>query len=237
MRAPDSSLPDLKALQSDLAYTFKNVSLLRQALTHKSFVNESARSGGDNERLEFLGDAVLDLVISEVMMSRFPDAREGALSKMKAAVVNRHTLLQVAQRIDLGRFLILGKGEERTLGRNKLSLLSNGMEAVIGAIYQDGGLLSARTAVLKLFSEALEALHGDDMPVDYKTALQEFCQQRRSALPVYRVVGESGPDHRKGFEVSIQIGARRYATGVGASKKIAEQSAAQAAFLQITQEG
>jgi ribonuclease III len=234
MRASDSPLPDLKALQHGLDYTFKNVRLLKQALTHRSFANEAGC--GHNERLEFLGDAVLDLIISEVLMSRFPDEPEGTLSKMKATVVNRNTLLQIAQRIDLGRFLILGKGEERTLGRNKLSLLSNGMEAVIGAIYQDGGLPAARMAVLKLFSEVLEALL-QETPVDYKSALQEFCQQRLSALPVYRVVRELGPDHRKGFEVSIQIGAQIYATGMGVSKKSAEQSAAQTAFLRVTQEG
>ncbi len=236
MRASNSSSPALDALQRDLAYFFKTTHLLKQALTHKSYVNEAARSTGDNERLEFLGDAVLDLVICEALMSRFPDAPEGALSKMKAAVVNRDALFHLARRVNLGRFLILGKGEEGTLGRNKASLLSNAVEAIIGAIYQDRGFLSAQAAVLNLFSPALQALRWPDTPVDYKSALQELCQKQFSTLPVYQVMGESGPDHQKGFEVSIHVEEVLCATGVGASKKSAEQMAAQAAFLRLTTE-
>ena len=227
----------LDALQHSLSYCFKTVHLLEQALTHKSYANEVAKAVTcDNERLEFLGDAVLDLVIRDALMAQFPDAPEGALSKMKAVIVSRGALWAVAHQIHLGRFLILGKGEERTFGREKASLLANAVEAVIGAIYQDGGFKAARTAVRHLFSSALQKLHQPDVPMDSKTVLQEFCQKRLSTLPVYQIIRESGADHQKRFEVNVQIGNLSYATGVGTSKRMAEQMAAQEALSRIVVE-
>lgn len=233
------SSADLSTLQERLRYFFQAPIRLRQALTHKSYFNETQdKSIEDNERLEFLGDAVLDLIISEALVARFPDAPEGDLSKMKAKVVSETTLARIAREIGLGRFLLLGKGEERTLGREKSSLLADAMEAVIAAIYLDRGYLAAREVVLKEFALPLEELTGPEVSVDYKTELQEFCQKAFETLPTYRVIQESGPDHQKIFEVEIAILGAPYGIGVGKSKKEAEQRAAQMTLKQFqTREG
>lgn len=220
---------DLSRLQNALSYSFKEPNGLKQALIHKSYVNETKDKGlADNERLEFLGDAVLDLVISEALMKRFPNAPEGDLSKMKAKVVNEGTLALIAKEIELGKFLYLGKGEERTLGREKVSLLADAMEAVIAAIYLDRDFSAARQVVLKLFEAPLHDLTGPDVSVDYKTELQELCQKKFALLPFYHLLRESGPDHEKRFEVEIRIQGVSYGIGRGRSKKEAEQKAAQA---------
>jgi ribonuclease-3 len=229
-------MSDLSILQKRLGYTHKP-QRLRQALTHKSYLNESKEKGiEDNERLEFLGDAVLDLIISEVLVERFPNAPEGDLSKMKARVVSEATLARVAREIDLGQFLLLGKGEERTQGREKSSLLADAMEAVIAAVYLDLGFPAAREVILKAFTLPMEELTGPEVIVDYKTDLQEFCQREFETLPVYRVVQESGPDHQKVFEVEIQILDALYGIGSGKSKKEAEQKAAQITLERLKKE-
>ena len=228
---------DLSVLQKRLSYSFAEPKLLRQALTHKSYLNESKeKKVQDNERLEFLGDAVLDLIISEALVRRFPDSPEGDLSKMKAKVVSEGTLARVAKEIDLGSFLFLGKGEELTFGREKSSLLANALEAVIAAVYLDRDFYAAREMVLTAFELPLQETSRPDQSVDYKTELQEQCQEIFELLPVYQVIQESGPDHQKTFEVEIRIQGNPFGIGIGKSKKEAEQKAAQAALAQLFRE-
>lgn len=220
---------DLSFLQKRLSYSFIEPKLLRQALTHKSYLNESKdKTIKDNERLEFLGDAVLDLIVSEALVKRFPDFPEGDLSKMKAKVVSEGTLARIAKEIDLGSFLFLGKGEEITSGREKSSLLADAMEAVVAAVYLDQGFSAAREVVLKEFELPLREMTRPDLSADYKTELQELCQEIFETLPVYQVIQESGPDHQKKFEVEIRIQGIPFEVGIGRSKKEAEQKAAEA---------
>ncbi|MBN4054752.1 ribonuclease III [Nitrospira defluvii] len=222
-------------LQKRLAYTFRNPDLLEEALTHKSFMNETKKKTlKDNERLEFLGDAVLDLIICQTLMEQFPDVPEGDLSKMKAKIVNEDTLAQIAQAMDLGAFLLLGKGEERTQGSEKPSLLANALEAVIAAIYLDAGLEASRDVILNHFKLSLKAVVPGEILFDYKTALQEYSQKRFGTLPVYCLVNESGPDHQKRFEIETWVEGKACGLGMGKSKKAAEQQSAETAlaFLQ-----
>jgi ribonuclease-3 len=229
MRSKDASF-----LEKRLSYSFIEPQLLRQALTHKSYLNESKdKTVKDNERFEFLGDAVLDLIISEALVKRFPDSSEGDLSKMKAKVVSEGTLARIAKGIDLGDFLFLGKGEEMTLGREKGSLLADALEAVIAAIYLDQGFFAAREMVLNEFDLSLQELTRPDQSVDYKTELQELCQEMFESLPVYQVIQESGPDHQKTFEVEIRIKGNVFGVGIGKSKKEAEQRAAEITLKQL----
>lgn len=222
---------ELSSLEQRLAYTFQVPERLRQAVTHKSYINETKdKTVEDNERFEFLGDAVLDLIISEALVARFPNAPEGDLSKMKSRVVSEGTLARIAKVIDLGRYLYLGKGEERTLGREKISLLADALEALIAAVYLDGGLPAVREVVIREFEPALRELTRPEVTVDYKTELQELCQKVFESLPTYQVVRETGPDHQKLFEVEIRIQGTPYATATGRSKKEAEQRAAQIAL-------
>ncbi len=222
---------DLKFLEEALFYSFDAPTRLRQALTHKSYLNENREAGvKDNERLEFLGDAVLGLIISDVLMERFPNASEGDLSKMKARIVSEEILARIARGIDLGSFLYLGKGEERTLGKEKPSLLADAMEAVIAAIYLDRGFILVREVVLKQFEGQLKEVTLSRVAGDYKTELQEQCQKRFGILPVYEVIQESGPDHQKRFEIEIRINEVPYGVSTGNSKKEAEQGAAKIAL-------
>ncbi len=226
---------DFAVLETHLAYSFTSRARLQAALTHKSYLNETPDAQvGDNERLEFLGDAVLDLIISEVLMARFPEADEGRLSKMKSRVVGADTLTRTAREIGLGTYLLLGKGEEKTSGRHKPSLLADTLEAVIAAMYLDGGLAATRASVLRLFARPLQEMENPDCFADYKTTLQEHCQRARGTLPTYRVLRTSGPDHQKIFEVEVQIGAVTRGVGVGKNKKEAEQQAARAALDTLT---
>jgi len=220
----------IERLAGRLGYCFRTPRLLEAALTHKSYLNESPDpSREDNERLEFLGDAVLDLVISERFLSQFPGAPEGDLSKLKARTVSETALSHVARRLDLGSSLVLGRGEELTGGRDKPSLLADALEAVIAAVYLDGGLAAARQVVLTAFSDLFDNLSRPEV-ADHKTELQEICQRDFSVLPVYRVLRESGPDHHKQFYVELLIRGEVYGVGTGRSKKEAEQQAARHAL-------
>lgn len=220
-----------------LKYQFTREALLNEALTHKSYVNE--RKGANrrhNERFEFLGDAVLSLIISEYLAVRYPELTEGALSKLKARLVSEAVLASAARRLDLGAHLRLGRGEELSQGRTKPSLLADGLEAVIAAVYLDGGLESARAFTLDVFAEELreiESLPTTPGGEDYKTRLQEWCQQRYEALPRYVLVKESGPDHQKFFEVDVEIEGKVAGSGRGHSKKEAEQMAARQALEKV----
>jgi ribonuclease-3 len=233
--------PSLDALQSALDYRFRNDRLLEEAVTHKSYVNEQRpASGADNERLEFLGDAVLSLVVSEQLAVLLPHAPEGALSKHKARLVSESMLAGVAKRLDLGACLRLGRGEEVSRGREKESLLADAVEAVIAAVHLDGGLDSSRRVVAKLFEREFsqvasrQHLPGED---DYKTQVQEWCQRRFDSLPSYAVVRESGPDHDKVFDVEVTVNGEVVGRGRGRSKKEAEQSAAKQALQLAAREG
>ncbi len=222
-------------LEGRLGYAFRNASLCESALTHKSWMNETQETGRtDNERLEFLGDAVLALVTSDMLMRRFPDQPEGELSKARAALVNEASLAHVAETLALGQWIFLGRGEEQAGGRQKRSLLANTLEALLGAIYLDGGFLAAFRVAEPLLSPFVA-----DVPAaaskDFKSRLQELAQARLQMAPSYVVLSEQGPDHAKTFEVAISIGDREYARAFGQSKKEAQQNAAELALTTLAQ--
>ena len=226
--------PSLDSLQTALDYRFRDVRLLEDALTHKSYVNEQRpAAGSDNERLEFLGDAVLSLVVSEQLAVLLPRSSEGALSKHKARLVSESMLADVARRLKVGSCLRLGRGEELSRGREKDSLLADAVEAVIAAVHLDGGLESSRRVVAGLLREELAQVASQQHRPgenDYKTQVQEWCQRRFESLPSYAVVRESGPDHDKLFEVELSVNGAVVGRGTGRSKKEAEQSAARQAL-------
>ncbi|MCP9438552.1 MAG: ribonuclease III [Nitrospira sp.] len=220
-----------------LPYRFRNRALLDEALTHKSYVNENRdKHVRHNERLEFLGDAVLSLIISEYLATRYPELREGALSKLKADLVSESSLAAAARRLDLGAHLKMGRGEERSMGRKKPSLLADGLEAVIAAVYLDGGIKASRTFVLETLAEELrkmESMQTSPGRGDYKTRLQEWCQKRHKFVPRYHTLRETGPDHQKLFQVEVSVGDETLGVGQGSSKKEAEQEAARRALERI----
>ncbi len=217
-------------LERTLGYRFSQPELLSIALTHPSAVGAGEPH---YERLEFLGDAVLDLAIADLLMRRLPEAKEGVLSKARASIVNGRTLAVKAAEIGLGYRLRLGKGEEKSAGRGKTSILAASFEAVIGAIYTDGGLAPAQAVIEGLFAEDLG---GSAAERDYKTELQEIAYRRFRAQPVYELVAARGPDHAKRFTTRIRIGGRELGVGEGGSKKQSEQAAAREALGQIGQE-
>lgn len=221
---------DSAGLERILEYKFQRPELLDTALTHPS-----ATTLGEPhyERLEFLGDAVLDLAIADLLMRRFPEAKEGSLSKERASIVNGRTLAVKAIEIGLGREMRLGKGEEKSGGRDKTSILAAAFEAVIGAIYTDGGLDPARRVVESLFADDIG---GPAAERDYKTELQEIAYRRFRSQPVYELVAARGPDHAKRFTTRIRIGGREFGVGEGGSKKQSEQAAARAALGKIDQD-
>jgi ribonuclease III len=213
---------DLDELEARLEHAFADRSRLSVALTHRS---ASGRVGENNEKLEFLGDAVLNLAISDLLMERFSEMREGDLSKVRASVVNGAVLATKAAALDLGRELRLGRGEERSGGRQKESILSSAYEAVLGAVFLDAGFAAARRLVARDFARELDEATARDF-ADPKTRLQELTQRRFKATPVYGLVRSSGPDHAKAFEVEIRLEDRVLGRGEGRSKKAAEQEAA-----------
>jgi ribonuclease-3 len=223
-------------VEGHLGYVFRDPELLTTALTHKSFVNEHPEVGtSDNERLEFLGDAVLDLIVSRFLVDRFPRHSEGELSKLRATVVCEVGLAGLARRLGLGDCLWLGRGEELTAGRAKPSILADAYEAVLAAVYLDGGLDAATRVLCGQLAEVLDALERGEGAVDHKTRLQEFAQAELRAVPRYRLVSSTGPDHDKTFEVDLTIADEVMARGAGKTKKEAEQRAAEAA-LRVLQE-
>jgi ribonuclease III len=214
------------ALEERLGHTFADHALCEAALTHKSWLNEAVGTARtDNERLEFLGDAVLALVVSDLLMKRFPDRSEGELSKARAVIVSEVGLSKTAQGMGLGQWIFLGRGEDQAGGRGKASILSDALEALMGAVYLDGGLAAARAVAERLFADGLRDAESQTRH-DYKSRLQERSQALLQATPQYRVVGQEGPDHDKRFSVTISLAGREYGRAVGRSKKEAEQSAA-----------
>lgn len=221
---------NLTELQHKLLYEFKNANLLEASLRHSSFVNEQADIGmRDNERLEFLGDAVLNLVVGDILMQHYPDSEEGDLSRMRANLVNETQLAAIARSLNLGSYLQLGKGEIQTNGREKNSILADTLEAVMAAIYLDGGFKSAFNVIDRHFSPLIDATATPMINYDYKSQVQEFVQVTQQEMPIYTVIHESGPDHDKTFRVRLQL-QQLHAEGIGKSKKMAEQDAARKAL-------
>jgi ribonuclease-3 len=229
---------DLADLQQVLGHRFRRPELLERALTHSSALGERARAAErDNERLEYLGDAVLGLLVSEYLIDTFPDWTEGQLSKGRARLVNSASLYEAARRLDLGPHLRLSRGEEKTGGREKPALLANTFEALVAAIYVDGGLDAARQFVARSLLDAAVAAEGARLEQsDHKSALQELLQAHALPAARYNVVREEGPDHRKTFWVEVSVNGLAGATGSGANKKEAEQSAAEQALRQLREE-
>ena len=210
---------------------FGRKDLLQRALVHRSYLNENPGYAlGSNERLEFLGDAVLGFVVAEHLYHAFPEMPEGELTNYRAALVRLRTLARVAERLDLGRFLFLGKGEEASGGRERASLLARSLEAVIGASFLDQGLDATRAFILRLLSPELERIMGEDAAKDDKSRLQELAQAETGLTPAYHTVASLGPDHAKVFVVEVRLGERVLAEGRGRSKQEAEQVAARAAL-------
>jgi ribonuclease-3 len=228
---------DLSELQQKLRYEFKNLDFLTESLRHSSFVNENLDLDiQDNERLEFLGDAVLNLVVGHMLMVRYPDLKEGDMSKMRANLVNESQLASIAQEMNLGSYLQLGKGEIQTKGWEKPSILANTFEAVIAAIYLDGGFDTAFKIIDGHFSILLESVVMSTVNHDFKSQVQELIQMRQQKMPVYTVVHESGPDHEKTFRVRLDAGEIQ-TEGEGKSKKAAEQNAAQKCLKRLKSNG
>ena len=234
IKQEELEMSDLKKFQKLIGYTFKNEQLLKQALTHSSYANEKhLKKLSDNERLEFLGDAVLEVVSSEFLFQNYKDLTEGQLTKFRASIVCEQTLATCTESIHLGEYLYLGKGEDRTGGRTRKSVLSDAMEAIIGAIYLDGGFANAKEFVLNFIMVDIEHKH---LFYDSKTILQEVVQGEHEQL-TYVLLGETGPDHDKTFEVGVLIGRKEISTGKGHTKKAAEQEAAYHALLELERTG
>lgn len=215
---------DLKELEGKIGYTFKDKTLFKQALTHSSYANEHRHEGlKDNERLEFLGDAVLEIISSEYLFYNYPDMAEGEMTKLRASIVCEPTLALCTHEISLGSYLFLGKGEERTGGRNRDSIVSDAMESVIGAIYLDGGFASAKEFVLNFI---LNDIEHKQLFYDSKTILQEIVQENGTQPVEYILTKEEGPDHNKNFTVEARVNGKVMGQGSGHTKKAAEQAAA-----------
>jgi ribonuclease-3 len=217
-------------LEKIIGHTFKNQDLFQEALTHPSLAHERGGGNHHNQRLEFLGDAVLQLVLTDRVYGQFPTFPEGNLTQLRAHLANRHTLCRRARAIHLGEFLLLGKGEEASGGRDRLSNLADAYEALLGAIYLDGGLRAARKFIRAQFKMEFTDLKQSDRRQNPKGRLQERLQADSRANPIYRVVHESGPDHNKHFEVVVEWQEREIGRGHGSSKKQAETSAAETAL-------
>ena len=222
----------IKDLEAAIGYRFQNITLLHNALTHSSYANERWHNGLlSNERLEFLGDSILGMVVAEYLYRNFPDRPEGELTRMRADMVCETSLAQIAIRLDLGKHLLLGHGEERFGGRTRPSILADAVESVIAASFLDGGMAAAERFIGRfvLCDVPVSKLHN----TDYKTVLQELIQQKKNQVLTYRLVGESGPDHDKTFVAQVLLNEEVIGEGSGSSKKRAEQDAARAALENI----
>lgn len=221
----------LDILENTLGYEFKDKKLLIEALTHKSY-----KQPYDNERLEFLGDAVLDLIVGEYLFDKFSKSDEGKLSKIRASLVNEDGFCKLAKSIGLGDYILLSNAEENNGGREKSSLLSNAFEAVMGAIYLEAGLKTVNDIAIDLILKNHKEISLDSLFKDYKTTLQELTQARFGITPEYKVVASRGPDHKKEFEVAVIIEDKEYARALGKSKKIAQQESAKEAIKLLEKE-
>jgi ribonuclease-3 len=225
----------LQELESKIGISFLNKSLLSQSLTHSSYAHESSGKIHDNERLEFLGDAVIKLVVSEYLYNKFPTHTEGDLTKIRAVAISDDVLAGVTKKLKLGTFILLGSNERRTGGSDRKSNLANAIEALVGAVYLDAGLGKARDLLIELLLPEIEKISKEGYIKDFKSALQEFVQKKKWGLPYYNVIKEAGLKHRKTFIMEVKIKGVRYGIGNGANKKEAEQAAAKVALLKLTQ--
>jgi ribonuclease-3 len=231
-------LPDWRALETRLRLKFKNPSLLKQALVHTSYLNENPGIDvGSNERLEFLGDAALGVVVAHQLYSEYPDVDEGKLTELRAHLVRRDTLARAAARFELGEYLQLGRGEDAAGGRRRPTNMARAYEALIGAIFLDGGLAKVRSFVKKSLADEFAALRESGMPYDPKSRLQEVIQSRWQTTPSYKLLKTEGPDHARRFTVQVMVGGRSLGVGEGRSKQMAEKEAAQQALLDIDDAG
>lgn len=233
----ESCLERMALLERRIGYAFRSKRLLFKALTHSSYMNENPRSGmRHNERLEFLGDAVLGVILAEHLFRFFPERREGELSLMRSWLVSESNLSELAQEMDIGYYLLLGCGEDASGGRGRAALLADAFEALVGAIYLDGGFVAAGTFVLAAFAVKLRTVDEDKAQINYKNALQQEAYDRFGDQPQYVVVAVSGPEHTKQFSVEVRLAGRVLAAGDGASKKEAEMNAARTALVHLAQE-
>lgn len=227
----------MQTLEEALGYRFRNDALLREALRHSSYANEHrGEEAISNERLEFLGDSVLGFVTAEFLFQRHPDAPEGELTRIRARLVCEESLHEVARRLELGRFLSLGRGEEAGGGRERASILADATEAIIAAVYLDGGTEAARALIRRVLLDDAHEARAMEARVDYKTSLQEYVQRTPGQTLHYRLTGEEGPDHAKVFTITVYLNEAVVGSGVGRSKKEAEQNAARSALEALKQE-
>jgi ribonuclease III len=227
-------VPDIEELQKTLKLKFRQPELLKQALVHSSYINENpSRPAGHNERLEFLGDAVLDFIVAEKLYRDFPQITEGEMTRFRAALVRRETLAHIAVEIGLGSYLLMGKGEESTGGRSKPLNLAGALEALIAAVYLDLGITGAEEMINNLYTEEWSRLTDRTVVMDFKSRLQEIAQSRFQEIPVYRLISETGPDHDKQFVVEVMVNTKVMGSGTGKSKKLAETEAARLAIKRI----
>jgi ribonuclease-3 len=235
VRIPSKRQKSLKEIQLNINYSFKNIELLNTSLTHSSFANENKmKSYENNERLEFLGDVIVNLIVSEYLYHRYSELPEGELTKKRATVVCESSLAFAARKINLGDYILLGKGEEATGGRDRESILADTFEALTGAIYIDGGLDNTREFLLGMFEEeVIYALSKGNLFIDYKTQLQEILQKKTKSKIQYKVEKEVGPDHNKKFYMSVIVENKVIGSGMGRNKKEAEQMAAKQALYRM----
>jgi ribonuclease-3 len=231
-------IPDIDQFQTIIGVQFRESRLLQQALTHRSWVNEQETSQiGDNERLEFLGDAVLDFMVGDILYRRYPDMPEGDLTRLRAALVRTESLAKLAQQIHIGDFLLMGRGEEANGGRERMTNLCGAFEAFIGALYLDQGLEAVRIFFSPLLDSLLEYIISRSLDKDARSLLQEWSQSRLNITPVYHTLSATGPDHQKEFVVEVRIGEVLKGRGAGRSKQAAAQAAAREALRQVETAG
>jgi len=224
-------MKDFSKFEKSSGLRFKNPDLLKEALTHRSYINENKDwKIAHNERLEFLGDAVLELVITRFLFDKYPDKNEGDLTSYRAALVNAQTCSEVASGLSINDYVLLSRGESKDTGRARQYILANALEALIGAIYLDSGYDAARDFILRTIAPYTEKIVSEGLWVDAKSSFQEKAQEHANTTPSYKTIKETGPDHDKGFTVAVFIGSEQVATGDGKSKQDAEQSAAAAAL-------
>lgn len=219
---------DFAPFETKIGYTFKDKRLLETAFTHRSYLNENRAAGREhNERAEFLGDAVLELVVTEFLFAKYPDRPEGDLTAYRAALVNTQSISDAATKLGMNEYLLLSRGESRDTGRARQIILANAFEAVIGAIYLDSGYLAAKDFIAKQLFHKTDEVVAKRLWQDAKSRLQEISQERLGHTPTYELVSQSGPDHDKKFTIAVKLGTERVATGEGKSKQEAEQAAAE----------
>jgi len=224
---------ELQLFEKHARIRFRRLEFLNHAFTHRSFAHEAGENGENNERLEFLGDSVLGLVVAQYVYETLPDQPEGELARIKSFVVSEASLSEISKRLRVDNFILIGKGEEYSGGRTKKAILADALEAIIGAYYLDSGFMPARAFVLEILTPEINKVLENKHAKDYKTLLQEHVQKRMKTYPRYKVIQKSGPDHDKTFTIEVHIGDKSYGSGRGKNKKEAEQEAARIAYLTI----